>query len=259
MTDIRGIHDDRDAGSGAVWGPGAQRGSSTVRFSGAVRGSGVATARRILLGATMILAPVLLLLGHLLTVPADEPTAALLRDISAKPTVYVLSTIMIAFGVLLLPLSFVGLMRFAPARGGALVTIGAALATIGALAAGAGNAMFGMVLGSLLPAHPDLAAQVIRLAGDAPAATWEWQVFYLFPIGLVLIAVGLILARRLPVWMPIVLGAGTLLLLVSGAGGLLTFLLLLPLGVGLAAPGVVLIGGSAAARSESVPEGHPLS
>ncbi|MEN2737474.1 hypothetical protein ABCS02_06760 [Microbacterium sp. X-17] len=223
------------------------------------RGTGVSAARRILLGTTMIVTPALLLLGHLLTVPADEPTAALLRDISAKPTVYVLSTIMIAFGVLLLPLSFVGMMRFAPARGGALVTIGAALATIGAVGAGAGNAMFGMVLGSLLPAHPGLAAQVIRLAGDAPAATWEWQAFYLFPVGVVLIAIGLILARRLPVWMPIVLGAGTLLLLVSGAGGLLTFLLLLPLGVGLAAPGFVLLARSPATRGESVPDAAILS
>ncbi|QNE34052.1 hypothetical protein F1C12_02100 [Leifsonia shinshuensis] len=111
-----------------------------------------------------------------------------------------------------------------------------------------------MVLGSLLPAHPDLATQVIRIAGDAPAATWQWQLFYLFPIGLVLIAIGLILARRLPVWMPIVLGTGTLLLLVSGAGGLLTFLLLLPLGVGLAAPGVVLLGRSRAGGDGGLPD-----
>ncbi|WP_185277221.1 hypothetical protein [Leifsonia shinshuensis] len=224
------------------------------RTPGGTREPGVASARRILLGTTMILAPAILLLGHLLTVPADEPVPALLRDISGKPTLYVLSTIMIAFGVLLLPLSFVGMMRFAPARGGALVTIGAALATIGAIGAGAGNAMFGMVLGSLLPAHPDLATQVIRIAGDAPAATWQWQLFYLFPIGLVLIAIGLILARRLPVWMPIVLGTGTLLLLVSGAGGLLTFLLLLPLGVGLAAPGVVLLGRSRAGGDGGLPD-----
>jgi MFS family permease len=251
MTDTRKF---REAGK-----TGDTRGPGDTREPGDIRGPGVAAARRILLGTTMIVAPAILLLGHLLTVPADEPMPALIRDISAKPTLYVLSTILIAFGVLLIPLSFVGMVRFAPARGGALVTIGAALATIGAIGAGAGNAMFGMVLGSLLPAHPDLATQVIRIAGDAPAATWEWQLFYLFPIGMVLVAIGLILARRLPVWMPIVLGAGTLLLLVSGAGGLLTFLLLLPLGVGLAAPGVVLLTGSPAGRDASVPDGHDES
>lgn len=202
---------------------------------------GVATTRRVLLGVTMIVAPVVLLLGHLLTVSADEAPDALIRDVSAAGPVYVLSTIMIAFGVLLLPVAFVGMMRFARGRGGTLVTIGAVLSTIAAIGAGAGNAMFGMVLGSLLPAHPDLAKQVIEAAGNAPAATWQWQVFYLFPVGLVVMAVGLILARQLAVWIPIVLGIGALLLLVSGAGGLVTFLTLLPLGIGLAAPGVVLI------------------
>ncbi len=199
----------------------------------------VAATRRILLGVTMVVAPVLLAFGHLLTVSADSD--ALVQDIVAAGAVYVPSTIMIAYGVLLLPVAFVGLMRFAPARGGILVTIGAALATIGAVAAGAGNAMFGMVLGSLVPADPDLATQVIKIAGDSPAATWEWQVFYLFPLGLLLMAIGLILARRMPVWMPIALGVGTLLLFVVGAGGLVTFLLLLPLSVGIAAPGVLLL------------------
>lgn len=201
----------------------------------------VSTTRRILLGVTMIVAPVLLLFGHLLTVSADSGTDELIQGVSAATTLYVASTIMIAFGVLLLPVAFVGMMRFAPARGGTMVTIGAALATVGAIGAGAGNAMFGMVLGSLLPSHPDLAKQVIAVAGDSAAATWQWQVFYLFPVGLVLMTIGLILARRLPVWVPVTLGVGTLLLLVSGAGGLVTFLELLPLGVGLAAPGVVLI------------------
>lgn len=71
-------------------------------------------------------------------------------------------------------------------------------------------------------------------------------------------AIGLILARRLLVWMPIVLGVGSLLLLVSGAGGLTTFLLLLPLGVGLAAPGFVLLARAPARRGGSLPSAMAL-
>ena len=216
--------------------------------AGKAAGNGVATARRILLGSTMIITPALLVFGHLLTVPGSDSPAELIRDVSAGTTLYVLSTIMIAFGVLLMPIVFIGLMRFATSRGGTLVTIGAALATIAGVGVGAGNAMFGMVFGSLLPGHPELARQVITVAGDAPAATWQWQVFYLFPLGLVLMAIGLILARQVPVWMPIVLGVGALLLLVSGAGGLFTFVMLLPLGVGLASPGVLLLTRSRSAH-----------
>ncbi|NNC14015.1 hypothetical protein HII28_19305 [Planctomonas sp. JC2975] len=208
----------------------------------------VSSTRRVLLALTMLVAPLALVIGHLITVSASEDSDALIRDIIAAGPRYVPSTILIAFGVLLLPVAFVGLMRFAPGRGGILVTIGAALSTIAALGAGAGNAMFGMVLGSLLPGHPQLARQVIEVAGNSSAATWEWQVFYLFPIGLVLMAIGLILARRLPVWMPIILGVGSILLLISGAGGLYTFVMLLPLAVGLAAPGVTLLTRSPAGR-----------
>jgi hypothetical protein len=200
----------------------------------------VSAARRVALAATMIVSPLLIIMGHLLTVPGDEATDAYVADITAAGGRYVPSTVMIAFGVLLLPLACIGLMRFAPRRGGTLVTIGTVLTTIAAVGLGAGNAMFGMVLGSLLPAHPDLAKSVIDAAGNAPAANWGWQLAPLLPAGLVLIAIGLILARELPLWMPIVLGIGALLFFVSGAGGLFTFLLLLPMAVGLAAPGVVL-------------------
>jgi hypothetical protein len=45
----------------------------------------------------------------------------------------------------------------------------------------------------------------------------------------------------MPLWLAVLLGAGGLLVIVSGAGGVLTFVLLLPLGVALAVPGVLLM------------------
>ncbi len=50
-----------------------------------------------------------------------------------------------------------------------LTTIGGVLAGVALAGLGAGNAMFGIVLGMLTPTHSDLATEVVRVANDAPS------------------------------------------------------------------------------------------
>lgn len=200
--------------------------------------------RTILLATSMFIGPLSILAGHLLTVPADEQPTQWVHDISAATGTYVLAQTLIAVGALLLIVNCVGFVRLAAIRGGTLVTIGSVLAGTAALGLGVGNGMFGIVMGALLPAHPSIAVQVATLAGSAPAANLPWLLAPALPAGLVLIAVGLTQARTAPLWLPIMLGLGGLLFLVSGSGGLVTMLLLLPLATGIAGLGVVLLRGT---------------
>lgn len=64
---------------------------------------------------------------------------------------------MLSAGAFLLISAAAGVMRLAPARGGALVTIGAVLLAVSAAALGAGTMMLGTVIGMLTPAHAALA------------------------------------------------------------------------------------------------------
>jgi hypothetical protein len=202
--------------------------------------------RTILLAASMFIAPLFILAGHLLTVPADEEPTQWVHDISAATGTYVLAQTLIAVGAVLLIVNCVGFMRLAVSRGGTLVTIGSVLVGTAALGLGVGNGMFGIIMGTLLPAHPSIAAQVATLGGSAPAANLPWLLAPALPAGLVLIAVGLTQARTAPLWLPIILGVGGLLFLISGSGGIVTMLLLLPLAVGIAGLGLVVLRGSRA-------------
>ena len=206
--------------------------------------------RTILLAGSMFIAPLFLLAGHLLTVPADEQPTQWVHDISAATGMYVFAQTLIAIGALLLIVNCVGFMRLTPTRGGTLVTIGCVLVGTAALGLGVGNGMFGIVMGTLLPAHPSVAVQVATLAGSAPAANLPWLLAPALPAGLVLIAVGLIQARTAPLWLPIILGLGGLLFFVSGSGGLVTMLILLPLAAGIAGLGIVVLRGARALESQ---------
>lgn len=199
-----------------------------------------------LLGVSMIAGPLMILVGHLITVPSDMSPTPYIHDIAADPGLFVFSAVLIATGALLLIVNAVGFLRLAPDRGGIIVTIGGVLVSVAALGLGVGNGMFGVVMGSLVPGHPDIARQVVSIASTAPAAGIPWLLAPALPVGLLVVAIGLLQARTVPLWLPIVLGIGGLLFFVSGAGGLVTMLLLVPMAVGIGGLGVAVLTGARA-------------
>jgi hypothetical protein len=207
-------------------------------------------ARARLLAVSMILSPALILFGHLITVPADSPHPQYVDGVAANWPLYYVSAVMIAGGCLLLPIWCVGVLALTPGRGGAWTAAGSVLATVAAFALGAGNFMFGAVMGGLAPTDRAVALRVAEIADTAPAFGIAWQFAYFLQFGAIALAIGMIRSRRFPLWVPIVLIVGVVLLTFSGTGGWFTFAMLLPFGVGLAAPGVLLWRG--AVREASV-------
>jgi hypothetical protein len=207
-------------------------------------------ARVRLLATAMIAGPILILFGHLFTVSADQEPADYISGIAALgPMAYYATAVAIGVGALLLLFWVAGALLLTPGRGGVLTTIGAVLATIGIIPTGAGNFMFGAVMASLVPADQGVARRVAEIADTQLAAGLGWQLMPLMIIGVILIGVGFIRARTVPLWLSIVLIVGSVLVTFSGAGGVMTFLLLLPWCVGLAGVAVVLWRRAAAPAS----------
>ena len=147
--------------------------------------------RQRLLAIAMVAGSLGVWAGHLGNVSSTLPPARYVAEISAHHTRFVGTELAIAIGAFLLIPGMAGLMRLAPARGGRWATIGGVLAGIALAGLGAGNLMFGVVLGMLTPVHSDLATQVVRIANDEPLAGLPFLPAPLLTIGLVLVGVGL--------------------------------------------------------------------
>jgi hypothetical protein len=201
----------------------------------------------------MLAGSLLVWVGHLGTFASDQAPASYVAQISAQHTRFVASELLIAIGAFLLIPATAGLMRFAPARGGRFTTIGGILAAVALAGLGAGNLMFGIVLGMLTPAHSDVATELVRIANDAPLAGVPFIPAPLLTIGLILIGVGLLRAGTAPRALAIALMVGGVLVVPSGAGGPTTFVLLAPMCLSITALGAILAARTRAPEEATLP------
>jgi hypothetical protein len=214
--------------------------------------NGVVRARQGLLAGSMILGPICIVLGHLLSVNSAEAPGQYVRDTSVHHTAFIAGSIIVSAGAFLLIPAMIGAMRLAPGRGGPLVTAGGLLACIAAAALGAGTLMLGLVIGMLTPAHASLALQVDQIGQHSGIGNLPFQLAPGLVIGPILVAVGLWRARLAHRWPAILLAIGTVPLFVAPSGGVLAALLHLPICVAIAGLGLELWRLNAADSQDSL-------
>jgi hypothetical protein len=200
----------------------------------------IARLRQQLLATAMVAGSLCVWAGHLGSYDSTQSPAAYVAQIATHHTRFVLGELLIAIGAFLLIPAMAGLMRLTPARGSRLTTIGGILAGVALAGLGAGNLMFGVVLGMLTPAHNDLATEVVRIANDAPLAGVPFIPAPLLTIGLILVGVGLLRAGAVPKALAAALIVGAVLVVPSGGGGRLTVALLAPMCLSLMMLGAIL-------------------
>lgn len=202
--------------------------------------SDITRLRQQLLATAMVAGSLCVWVGHLGSFDSTQAPARYVAQIAAHHSRFVVGELTIAIGAFLLIPAMAGLMRLTPSRGGRLTTIGGNLAGIALAGLGAGNLMFGVVLGMLTPTHNNLATQVVRIANDAPLAGVPFIPAPLLTIGLILVGIGLLRAGTVPRELAIALLVGAVLVVPSGGGGLITVALLAPMCLSITTLGAIL-------------------
>lgn len=167
--------------------------------------------RQRLVALAMIGAPVLLALGSLLVPGGVDSKADTLRESVAqlqmagahRGQVFLAFLLHVFAGLLLIP-AVGGLTRLVQERGAALATIGGVLAGIGAGFIAALAALFGLTayFATATELDPAALAQYQFVMKQDPGAFVLFFVFLLFPLGMLLLVVGLLRARTVPGWQP---------------------------------------------------------
>ena len=198
--------------------------------------AGALSVRARLAAIALAAAGVCLDAGHSLSIDPNGSSATYVAKLTDHHTTGVLGGLLLASGAFLLLPGLVAVLSLARGRGAALASAGAVLAGVGAAALGAGDVMITLVMGALVDSHPALATQLFDIAsGDsAPLIGLPFVFAPLFVLGLVLVAVALVRAQTVPVWLAALLGVGAVLIFFSSGGGLVSAgLPTLPLAVSL--------------------------
>jgi hypothetical protein len=172
-----------------------------------------ASSRNLLVAAAACAAvPAVVLGSYLFSVANDDDPARYVQQVSAAHTRFVAGGLLLTVGTFLLVPAALALMRLAGPRGRVVAVTGGVLSGIAATVLGAGYLLITLVMGFLTPAHAVLATQVQRIAGSSTLGALPFLFAPLLVIGLVITAVGLLLGGIRPIWLPIVLAVGAVLL-----------------------------------------------
>jgi len=147
----------------------------------------------------MIVAPLCLALGSVLDSTGEPTDVGFLAQVHTDRTAYALSTVLLAFGLALMPFAAAGARQLASGRGATLLRIGWVLTAIGGVAGCASAWMFGV--GHLVASDPSLdpAAmhQFTTNVTNSPVAVVPTAAgFLLTALGTALIGIGVWRNRR---------------------------------------------------------------
>jgi hypothetical protein len=189
--------------------------------------------------AALLAGPLLLVAGNLLAQDGDTSDPTYLGRLVAHSGAEQASILAFLAGFIALLAGALALAGRVTGRGRGLTRVGAALCIAGTLgfAGLITSGLFNLAAAQALPAAT--ATSVVDRVGDLPAATVLVLLGVLvLPVGFVLLTAGLWRARRVPVWVPVVvLVAFAVLTVLEGQfGGIIGDLLLLA-GLGYAALG----------------------
>jgi hypothetical protein len=188
--------------------------------------------------------PVALLLGPVMTVAgfALHPTAesnnrAFVAWIDAHATQWAAAHLLIGIGLGLLSAGIGSALRLADARGATFLTVGVIATAIGTVGMGYDAIAHGM-LGYALTGQPALPlALSVHIQSSflsLPFEAWANVAAVGFPLGVIVLGIGALRSRRIPIWSAIVLMLGPVGIQFAGAGPL-ELLGALPLVIGFAA------------------------
>ena len=185
--------------------------------------------RRTSTGIALVLAPLLLIAGNLLTTAGDSASPAWITKVATSAGGEQISIICFLLGfTAFIPAAF-GLLGMVGRRGSLLGTLGAWLAAIG-LMAFAGLETSGVANIGVARSLPTAqAVRVITAMENVGAAGVIFLLGLGLPVGLILVACAVRRARLVPLWMPIIAALGLLVVmfLESTIGGIVGDLLML--------------------------------
>lgn len=192
---------------------------------------------RALLATALATAAVLLLVVPLLSTFGEAATSAEeLSSIAADRGGFTLSHALFAITALLLAAGGAGIaMLVRGGRGTAATRTGAAMVVICSTTLALASWSY-MVAGRVLTADgvdAANAATVLDAGNGDPVIAAAWVLGVGLFIGLIVLAIGLAIARMIPAWHAALIGAGSVLFFLSPGDGWLTTLMCLPLAAGL--------------------------
>lgn len=194
--------------------------------------------RKISAGVAMIAAPLFLGAAYLIGPSTGDNTTEEWSELAAAGWQLDVAVLLYITGLVLFVFATFGLVHLLPENQAWLGQIGGALAVIGLLLTGA---MTGMYIGLIETARLDVASAVSAAQNLESSAvpTIVHTASIAFPVGMIVLAVGLALARTAQMWAAPLLGAGVIVTfvgdfttatLVSVVGIALVFLALAPIG-----------------------------
>jgi MFS family permease len=176
--------------------------------------------RKNLVAAAMVAGPLLILIGIVISssVYSGDDEARYLASIREHKDAFWIGNVISATGALLLPLVFLGLAHLVRVRKRIFGTVAGVIGCIGAFGIG-GAWLFGSLMEYQMAMQPQRAAMVAlekNIENDAFAPLFF--IWVGFMLGLVLMAIGLLLARTVPRWTAILLAVAIVAFFVSNGG-----------------------------------------
>lgn len=195
-----------------------------------------ARARTMLCAIALGLSPILLVLAALIEVDTSDNAAKAVAQIAADRNRFLVGNLLFALGVAALVPGALALATLVRARGAAWMTTGACMMALGGGSMAIGIWTYTAVgyLGTENGIDRGAMVSLLHKGNNSPVTGLAWLIGTGALIGMILAAVGLIRARAVPLWQPILLIIGPVLLFTSNGGGVAA-LLTLPLAIALIA------------------------
>lgn len=187
--------------------------------------------------------PVALVVGSVFTItgmtlhvkgaPEDE---ALVREVAAHSTQWLVSHFFQSFGMLLVAAGVVGAVRLARGRGAALTAVGVVVTSVGGALMSLGDISHGAVAYSLVDqVDPATSLEIQKAFFSNPAFGGLGIGGLLLPIGVLLLGAGVLRSGAVPRWAAVVLLISPIAIQVAFSTGVPVAVLGLPFVVGMAA------------------------
>jgi MFS family permease len=192
-------------------------------------------ARLVVCAIALGLAPVLMVLGNLFVVDTGDEAAQEVADIAADRNLFLAGNVLFALGAAALIPGAIALASLVRARGAGWMTTGACMIALGggSLAVALWSYTIVGYLGTDDGVPRDGLVALFDRGNDSALFAVAWLIGVGALIGMILAGIGLMRARAVPLWQPILLIVAPFLLFVGGEDGLLSAVLTLPLVVAL--------------------------
>jgi|tagenome__1003787_1003787.scaffolds.fasta_scaffold20937099_1 hypothetical protein len=214
-------------------------------------------SRNLLVGTAMVLTvPTVVAGAYLFSVSDSDSPTRYAADVAAAHGRYLAGGLLLAVGAWLFVAAAIGLLRLARPRGRALVTVGAVVTGCAAIVQGAGVLLSTIVLAALTPDHPSLAAGVVRVSDTTALPNLPFLAAPVMFLGLILAAAGLLMGGFRPVWLPVLLIAGAVVIYLFGDGEI-GAVFHAPITLAIAGLGIVLARRSAVEEPSRTPAAVP--